>query len=264
MGGSLARALAEVEVPPAVTGWSPSSRERTAALRAGAVRDAPPDWRMAVRDADLVILSAPLRACCELIAKVATEAPPNATLSDVASLKAPVARAAAAAGVENRWVGSHPMAGSEQSGFDASHASLYRGARVWTVADESAGPRVPLLHAFWSSVGARPAEIELREHDRLVAKASHLPQLVANALAVVLADAGIDPGRLGPGGRDMTRLAASSPEMWRDLLEHPSLELVEGLRALARVSERIADLVDKGDLDEVEAIMRSTRAWRRR
>lgn len=262
MGGSLARALSELPEAPTVVGWSPEAGEREAARAAGVVARAPEGWPEAVADADLVVLAAPLRASCELLGPVADAAPAEATISDVASLKAPLAEAAAAAGVTDRWVGAHPMAGSEESGFGASRSGLYRGALVWTAAAASAAPRVPPVHALWKSVGAVPVAIEPLAHDRLVAKASQLPQLAANALATVLAGAGVEPGQLGPGGRDMTRLAASGAGMWRDLLDDPSPELIQGLRALAGELERLAVLLEERDLDALERIMRATREWR--
>lgn len=264
MGGSLARALAGLERPPHTTGWSPSAGEREAALEARAVAEAPDRWQQAVAGADLVVLAMPLRASCELFGDVAGAAPRDATLSDVASLKDPVGRAAEEASATARWVGCHPMAGSEESGFGASRPDLFRGVRVWTVGSPEAASRTARVHALWRSVGARPAEIGAQEHDRLMAAASHLPQLAANALALVLAEAGIEPEQLGPGGLDMTRLAASGASMWRDLLEHASPELARGLRELAATLERVAALLDAGDLDGIEELMRATRAWRRR
>jgi prephenate dehydrogenase len=263
MGGSLARALSELERAPRVSGWSPSSEERRAARAAGAVADAPDSWSAAVAEAELVVLAAPLSASCDLVAEVARVAPRDATLSDVASLKAPLARAAARASALDRWVGAHPMAGSADSGFGASRADLYRGARVWTCAAPEAAARERRVHALWRSLGADPRAIDPDEHDRLMAVASHLPQLAANALATVLESAGIEPGQLGPGGRDMTRLASSSPEIWHDLLEHASPELIRELRALSAETERLAELLERGDLDAVTALMKRTRAWRR-
>ena len=262
MGGSLARALAELPERPRVTGWSPRREERDAAVGAGVVHAAPASWRDAVGDADLLVLATPLRASCELLEEIVERAPATATLSDVASLKAPLMRAAAQAGVESRWVGCHPMAGSEASGFGASTPSLYRGARVWTVAWGDAKERVPRVHALWRSIGARPAEIDAEEHDRLMSLASHLPQLAANALATVMMDAGIRPDQLGPGGRDATRLAASSAELWKDLLEHASPDLIRGLRELSGTAARIADMLDAGEVDAVADLMRTTKAWR--
>lgn len=262
MGGSLARALAELDDPPHVVGWSPNADERAAALEAGAVAEAPAGWHEAVEAVDLVMLAAPLRACCDMLVEVAAVTPDDTTLSDVASLKAPLARAAAQAGASDRWVGCHPMAGSEQSGFEASRPDLYHGARVWTVASPAASARESVLHALWRSVGARPEAIDAGRHDALMARASHLPQLASNALATVLAAAGVAPQQLGPGGRDATRLAASDAGLWRDLIEHASPELAEGLHALAGAAERIARLLEEGDLDGLEELMRSTRAWR--
>lgn len=262
MGGSLARALSELEGRPRVMGWSPRAQEREAAERAGVVDAAPTSRDEAVEDAELVVLATPLRASCDLMGEIARTAPPDATLSDVASLKAPLVRAAAAAGVERRWVGCHPMAGSEASGFEASSSSLYRGARVWIVANGGARDHATRVHALWRSIGARPSEIDADEHDRLMAIASHLPQLAANALASVMMEAGIKPEQLGPGGRDTTRLAASSAELWSDLLEHAAPDLVHGLRELSRAAGRVADMLEAGDVDGVGSLMRTTKAWR--
>ena len=263
MGGSLVRALAELSDPPFVAGWSPPPSERAAARRLGVVALAPESWGEAVEGADLVVLATPLEATCALLPQVAAVAPAEATLTDLASLKAPVARAAAAASASERWVGAHPMAGSEDSGFGASSADLYRGARVWLVADAVAAERAERLSALWSALGARPGPIGVEEHDRLMALASHLPQLTANVLVGVLADRDVSVDDLGPGGRDMTRLAESSPEMWRDLLAHATPELAAALRALAERSERVAGLVEERGLDALEDMMRRTRWWRR-
>jgi prephenate dehydrogenase len=263
MGGSLARALAALERRPYVTGWSPDETERTAALAAGAVSAAPSEWRASLQDAELVVLAAPLRASCDLLAEVVPAAPGSATLSDVASLKAPLARVAERAGALDRWVGAHPMAGSEESGFAASRADLYRGARVWITAHGDAKERVARVQMLWHALGAEPVAIEAEEHDRLVAVASHLPQLAANALALVLEREGVEPAQLGPGGRDMTRLAGSSPEIWRDLLEHASPVLVAGLRELSAEAARVADLLERKSIDALVELMRSTRTWRK-
>lgn len=264
MGGSLARGLSELGVATRVTGWSPESTERDAALTSGALSLAAADWREAVVDADLIVLAAPLGASCALLEGLATEAPPWATVSDVVSLKAPIAEVARAVGLADRWVGCHPMTGGTRSGFWASRSDLFSGARVWTVADEAAAERVPAVHSLWAALGARPAEIGAEEHDRLMALASHLPQLVANGLAGVLSEEGVSAAQLGPGGREMTRLAESNPETWRDLLALASPELSEGLRSLADSLVRIADLVDGGELDALDDVMRDTAAWRAR
>ena len=156
------------------------------------------------------------------------------------------------------------MAGREASGFAASSADLFHDARVWTVAHDGARERVDGVHRLWEAVGARPpVRVGADEHDRLMALVSHLPQLTSNALVGVLVASGIEPTQLGPGGRAMTRLSASSPAMWRDLLGHARPELAEGLRALAESSERFADLLESGDVDTLATMMSRTAVWRR-
>jgi len=264
MGGSVARAISSLDLAAKVTGWSPLATERDAALTAGALTLAAGHWPEAVSDADLVILAAPLDATRRLLSSLADAAPETATITDVASLKAPVAEVAGAAGLTDRWVGSHPMTGGERSGFWASRGDLFAGARVWIVADESAADRARAIHGLWTSLGAIPAAIDADEHDRLMAVVSHLPQLVANALATVMSERGVRPDELGPGGRDMTRLAGSSSQMWMDLLACASPELGESLRAVGRLTHSLADAIDEGDMDAIDKIMRDTQLWRRR
>lgn len=260
MGGSLLRDLGDAGTAE-LRGWSPEPAEGEAAAAAVDGLVAEPSWEAAVEGAELVVLAVPLSATVELLPRVASGAP-GAHLTDVASLKTPVQGAARRADLADRWVGSHPMAGSEGRGFDASRAGLYRGARVWTVADPEAEEPARRVARLWRSVGAEPEGVAAAEHDRLMALASHLPQLTATALASVLLDAGVAPTELGPGGRDMTRLAASSTTMWRDLLAQAPPELPAGLRALSRALAEISGALDSGAVDEVAARMERTARWK--
>jgi prephenate dehydrogenase len=262
MGGSLARALAGLPAPPRVVGWSPLAGEREAALAAGAVAEAPAGAEQAVAASDLVVLATPLEAACRLVDTLAGAMAERAFLTDVASLKRPVLDAVRAAGLDARWVGAHPMCGSEASGFSASRADLYAGARVWLVADGAGDEAVERVAGFWRALGADPVRADADGHDHLMVLASHLPQLSANALARLLADAHVSPAVLGPGGRDMTRLAGSSPDVWRDLLAHAPSSLPGALRDLAGRLETVADMVEQGELEGLERWMAGTRAWR--
>jgi len=268
MGGSLARALARLPRPPHVTGWSPEVEEAEAARAAGAVAaiaDPEPEGvAEAVADADLVVLATPLGAACRLVPALADSLAAGALLTDLASLKRPLLVAVRRAGSLGRWVGAHPMCGGEASGFGASRAELYERARVWIVAEGVAEADVARVHAFWRSVGGRPAHTDADTHDRLMVGVSHLPQLTANVLARVLDDAGVTPDLLGPGGRDMTRLAGSSPAIWRDLIEHAPDTLPALLREVARGAQALSERIERGDLDAVEAGMAATRRWRER
>lgn len=264
MGGSLARALRALPAPPDVVGWSIDPEEVEAGLAAGALTGAATDATDAARGADLVVLATPLAAACDLVEVLADVLGRDTLLTDVASLKGPVREAVRRAGRGLRWVGSHPMCGGERSGFAASRAELYRGARIWLVVDDSAPADGIRLEAFWTELGGRPARITSGEHDARMALASHLPQLTSTTLARLLAAEGLSREELGPGGLDMTRLAGSSPLLWRDLLAHAPPTLPEALRRLAVEVGSMAELLEVGDLDEVEAWMAATRRWKER
>jgi prephenate dehydrogenase len=267
VGGSLARGLTRVlassdgSIPVAVVGWTPDAADALAAWEHGVLSEPVTTREAALADADLVVLAAPLAASVDLMDVVARDAPSEATVTDVVSLKAPLARAAVTAGLAARWVGSHPMAGAEASGFGASRDDLFGDATVWTTSAGAEPHRVDAVHALWTSLGGHPVAIEADEHDRLMALVSHLPQLASNAVAEVLAEAGIAPERLGPGGRDVTRLAASSPEMWGDLLREAPPELAAALRNLAGSLAGLADHLERGDVHTIVRAMERTRDW---
>ncbi|HSG48003.1 MAG TPA: prephenate dehydrogenase/arogenate dehydrogenase family protein, partial [Longimicrobiales bacterium] len=252
-----------LEEGPSVLGWSPDAAEMDAALAAGALDEAAPGPEAAAEDADLVVLAAPLDACLSLLTSLAPHLSGDRLITDVASLKAPLADAAVAAGVADRWVGAHPMCGSADSGFGASRTDLFVDARVWLCAHEEAHPHLPAIRRFWVSLGAVTAPVDPVDHDGLMARVSHLPQLTATALASALRDAGVTPDQLGPGALDMTRLAGSSPEIWRDILAWAPAELPGHLRTTAARLEELADLVGEGDTEALARRLAASRAWRR-
>ncbi|MSR36924.1 MAG: prephenate dehydrogenase [Gemmatimonadetes bacterium] len=261
VGGSLVRALAAMSGGPRVLGASPNAADRAGAERAGAARTAvePADL---IAEAHVVVYAAPLSAILEMLPRHAALLRGDALVTDVGGLKAPVLAAAAAAGLRDRFVGSHPMAGGEGSGFEGGRADLFRGAPVHLCADPAVdAARRARAEALWRAVQARPAWVDPAAHDRLMVRVSHLPQLVANALALALEDQNVSPADLGPGGRDMTRLARSSPHMWTDLLAHTAGEAGALLRAVAERLEDLADRLERGDGVGVAELMTRTRAW---
>ncbi len=259
MGGALARALSERGV--SVRGWSPDPAEVRAAVEQGALASAAESVEDSARDVDWWIVATPLSALPEVFRRGAASEPPR--VMDVASLQGPALAAAREAGMGRVHVSAHPMAGSERSGFGASRSDLYRGVPVW-LSTGSQGSEEPLARAeaFWTALEARPLRIDAVEHDRRMAGVSHLPQLASNVLARVLEAEGFAPGDLGPGGRDATRLAASSPELWGDLLVHSGAEVAPLLRRLAAEAEALAGRLDAGELDDVKAMLDHTRRWR--
>lgn len=262
IGGSLARALARRAPDLTLIGWSPSLGERGQALEEGVVQAVPTAWEEAVEEADLVVLAMPIEACLRVLPELSGLTGPDTTLTDVASLKAPLMHVARTSELTHRWVGAHPMAGSEGSGFRHARANLFDGARVWLTTDGAGEAHVERVRALWRAAGAEPRDIDADEHDQSMALVSHLPQLVANALAAELAGRGVVTDTLGPGGKDMTRLAASPPDMWLDLFRHAPEGLPAALRGVARSLDATAAALESRDIAWLEALMRETRTWK--
>ncbi|MGC8634539.1 MAG: prephenate dehydrogenase [Candidatus Limnocylindrales bacterium] len=218
IGGSVARALAARDAGRwHVTAWSRSNAGPGAALADGVIDAVAPSATAALAGSELVLLAASPLANLELVARVGPMvALDGATLSDVTSAQVAIGRAAAAVpGLHH--VGGHPMAGLEASGYDAARADLFAGRPWIVVAGESSRPEdVERVRTLALACGARPVELGAEDHDRLVAAVSHLPMLVAAALAEVVtaSDDWSRAADLSAGGwRDSTRLARGDPEL---------------------------------------------------
>lgn len=233
IGGSLARALTRA-------GYRVVGCDREAVLRrarrarALAASDATPE--RAAAQADVVFLAAPPRANLALLVRLARVVKPGTVLSDVGSVKRPIVRQAERLGLRG-FVGGHPMAGNEGSGFEASAADLFQG-RSWILTPPRAGRRsLTVVRSLVRAVGARPVLLSAAEHDRLVAFLSHAPQVVSWALLQAARSDAVAARRLalaGPGFRDMTRLARSPRRLWGEILAQNRGELGRALVALQR------------------------------
>jgi prephenate dehydrogenase len=265
IGGSLAW-QARLAGIGRIVGYSPSRGEGVAALRASAVSEVADSPARAVRGAELVVLAVPPGPTLELIARVGPSLEPGAILTDVCSVKAPVMARAAECGLAERFAGSHPLAGTHDSGFSAARPDRLRGCVVY-VCESGSGEGARTARAvmrFWEDVvEAQPILIAAEAHDRQLAWTSHLPQAVAYALAKSLADRQLGGVSYGTGARDTTRLAASNADMWLDILLQNRDPLVE---ALSSVEIRVGDLrrlIETGDRQGLEHYLEAAREFRR-
>jgi len=264
MGGSLARSLKELPAPPTVVGYATSEADVVAARTAEAVDRVAESEAEALEEADLVVYAVPLSALLESIPGHGELLGDATVVTDVASLLEPVVSTVReSSGVADRWVAGHPLVGGEGSGFGASRVGLYRGASVWLADDTGDDDARATVRGMWERLGATPRTVAASEHDRQMVWASHLPQLVSNALARGLEGAGIEPEELGPGGRDMTRLAASSPAMWRDLIRQAAARDAAALHVVAGELQALAAALESGRFEAVVEAMEATRRWRR-
>jgi prephenate dehydrogenase len=225
IGGSIGLAMRRQVPRVQVVGIDRPAVLRAARLR-GAVDESTPSLVRGLRGADLVLLALPVDGIMKTLPRVARLAGPRALITDVGSTKGEILGAARRLGLANRFVGGHPMAGSERSGIRSADASLFRGA-PWILCPGAArgqgGPKAEALGRLASLVellGARPARLDARRHDEAMARLSHLPQLIS--VALVNAAAASPAGPLlefsGPAFRQMSRLASSPPGLWDAIL----------------------------------------------
>jgi prephenate dehydrogenase len=245
LGGSIGLALRQRKLAREVYGFVRRQDAVRESVRAGAVTRAGTDLLAAVQGADLIILCTPIAQMERLAGQLIPALKKGAVVTDVGSVKAPVVRTLSPmirqAGAQ--FVGSHPMAGSENGGVKAARPGLFIDA-VCVVTPQAASGKAAVrqVERFWESLGARVLTMDAALHDKLVSRASHLPHLLASALAAQVLDPRQDKRQAdlcATGFRDTTRVASSSPEMWRDIALANRKNLV---RDLAQFEKRLLAL----------------------
>ena len=270
IGGSFARALKQAGAARSIVGMdrSPASLQR--ALELGIIDVAGSDIAGAVRDADLVLLAAPVAQTANILAALLPHLGPRTVVTDAGSTKGDVAAAARAVLGDQlgRFVPGHPIAGRETNGPDAAIPNLYQGKKVvLTPLAENAEADVELVAAAWRACGAVIHRLSPEEHDKVFAAVSHLPHLLAYALVDDIAHkphADLLFQYAASGFRDFTRIAGSSPEMWRDIsLANQAALLTELDAYLAQLTTLRAQLA-AGDGAALEAVYGNARHARER
>lgn len=252
-----------------VCGYARRPETRKLALKLNAIDEAFDDPAKAVQDADVVVLCVPVLAIPDLVTKCKGLLKSGCLVTDVGSTKAQLADRIEPLlkGTGVVFVGSHPLAGSEQQGLDAARANLYEHAVVVvTPRNGKTSQAVESLKKFWENTGASVKVMTPDEHDRVVARTSHLPHIAA---ALVAATVGRD-GDLrqigtycGPGFRDTTRIAEGSAEVWHDIIQSNRECLAGELAEFKSALERVSSMVEKGDSDQLLKFLESGRSKRK-
>lgn len=249
LGGSLALKLRSLGGSH-VRLWARRREAVDEALAIGCADDTTTDLKAAVNDADLVVLCVPVGAMAQLAGGFLPALNPRTVITDVGSVKGPVlAEIGRLFGRTSRFVGSHPMAGSEHTGLKAARSDLFDQATCIVTPEESTDPSaLAAVCAFWEKVGCRVVKMGAAEHDECVALVSHLPHLVAATLVNTVAEMNAHAfGVVGPGFRDSTRVASGSPAMWAEILGGNSAPVVAAIDGLiAKLAELRQTLVSPG------------------
>ncbi len=253
IGGSLACALRKAGQVGEVVGVGRGVANLEQAVALGVIDRYSQDVAQAVADADVVVIGATLGSTAGILQSIAPALKPAAVVTDVGSTKANVVAAARAALGDKfaRFVPGHPIAGTEHSGAQAAFAELYVGHRViLTPVAETDADALACVHAMWECAGACVTHMSVADHDRVLAATSHLPHMLAFTLVDMLAAASDadDIFAFAAGGfRDFTRVASSSPEMWRDIALANRDALLEICGAYNARLERLMQALREGD-----------------
>ena len=270
IGSSLSHAMRRHGLARAIAGHAQSEKTRDTALRIGLVGSAYATAAEAVRDADLVILCAPIGVCGRLAQEMAPSLRPGAIVTDVGSVKGAIVRDVGPhmpAGVH--FIPGHPIAGTEHSGPESGFAELFDGR--WCVLTPPPGAdtaAVDRLAAFWKACGSNVEIMDADHHDMVLAITSHVPHLIAynivNTARHLERVTDTEVIKFSAGGfRDFTRIAASDPVMWRDVFLNNKDAVLE---MLGRFSEDLTALqraIRFGESDTLHRLFTEARATRR-
>lgn len=268
IGGSFAKGLRERGLFREVIGVDLDPESRRLAVDLGVVDRCEVDLLAACQGADVIQLAVPILAMEKLLAELAKLDLGAAVLTDVGSAKGNVVRVARLAftGKAVRFVPGHPIAGSEQSGVEASNAQLFRRHKViLTPCEQSDEPALELVDALWRELGADVEHMEVEHHDQVLAATSHLPHLLAFTLVDSLAkrSENLEIFRYAAGGfRDFTRIAGSDPVMWHDIFLANREAVLRTLDVFRDDLDALRDAVDAGDGHQLLGVFTRARVAR--
>ncbi len=268
IGGSFAKGLRERGLCREVIGVDLDPESRRLAVELGVVDRCEVDLAAACQGADIIQLAVPILAMEKLLAELAKLDLGTTVLTDVGSAKGNVVRAARLAftGKSVRFVPGHPIAGSEQSGVEASNAQLFRRHKViLTPCEQSDESALALVDALWRELGADVEHMEVEHHDQVLAATSHLPHLLAFTLVDSLAkrSENLEIFRYAAGGfRDFTRIAGSDPVMWHDIFLANREAVLRTLDVFRDDLDALRDAVDAGDGHQLLGVFTRARVAR--
>ncbi len=261
MGGSLARDLAARGVRIAAFDADPDVV--LAASAAGIVAEPLDDSLSGIGRAGLIVIATPVDAAIDTLARMAPHLADDAIVTDMGSVKQGIADRAGELGIGARFVGSHPLTGDHRSGWSVSRASLFTGVPVFVCPTPATEPAaLARVSALWTDLGAHVEEMDAETHDRRMAWLSHLPQIASSVLALALRESDLSATDLGPGGRDATRLAASSAEMWSAIALANADHISRAIEGLHSALDAFAHALHERDRAAMLRLFQAARDWR--
>ncbi|HUU72078.1 MAG TPA: prephenate dehydrogenase/arogenate dehydrogenase family protein [Burkholderiales bacterium] len=260
IGGSVAAALKRNGVVDRVVGVGRGSANMQRALSLGVIDEIAQDLRRTAGDADIVLVAVPVRQTEAVLSQLRDAVQAGVIVTDAGSTKGDFVRVADEVFGETAAsiVPGHPIAGAERTGVDAAQTDLFSGKRVvLTPSPQTSAQAVASVAAMWRVCGAEVIEMTAQHHDAVFSAVSHLPHVLSYALVEMIAsreDAKELFSFAASGFRDFTRIAGSSPEMWRDICSANAAQLLDDIDAFQRALTVLAEHIRSGDMQQVEMI----------
>ena len=265
LGGSIGLAARHVKAARRIVVWARRPDAVDQAWKLGAADEATESLDKAVAEAELVVLATPIGVMQGLAEKMKSAMPDGCVVTDVGSVKYPVVNVLThVLNGKARFVGSHPMAGSEQSGIEAARRDLFQDAVCIVTPRVDTDPAaLRLVFDFWKTLGCSVATLTPEMHDAIVARVSHLPHVVAAALmSVVCANGSKSLSFAGPGFKDVTRVASGTPEMWTEICLENRDEIGSALDALLDELGKARAALKNADAVELHAMLKRAKHFR--
>ena len=267
LGGSAALAARSRHAVSRIVLWARRPETRLALREQSWCDEVADTPEAAVRGAQLVLIAAPVDRIVPLTDQISAHLEPGAIVTDVGSVKGEIARMGhAAVGSKAHFVGSHPMAGSEKTGWENGSANLFERRTCFVTPLAETNPdAVATVVRFWRELGGEPVTLSPDQHDEVVAYISHLPQVIASSLCAMLSHKNHAWRNYAGGGlRDTTRIAGSSPELWRTILEQNRDEVLRALSSYEDELHAFRTALMNRDYAEVISRMEQGRDYRSR
>lgn len=269
IGGSLARALRRGNTVDQITGVGRNEANLQRAVELGVINDYFTDAARACENADIIVLASPVGAMQPLLLQILPVLKDNTIITDVGSVKGEVVAAAEKTLGKrfNQFVPAHPIAGTEESGVEASFESLFDDRRVIvTPVAQTDGTALQQVVSMWSATGAHVNEMSVQDHDRVLATTSHMPHVLAYALVSYLASRPQTQTHMdfaAGGFYDFTRIASSDAVMWRDICFANKDEISARLKEFSQVLDQAIASIDSDNESDLQAMFENANNVRR-
>ena len=256
IGGSFALSLRKAGLVKHITGLGRSKENLQQALELGIIDEISDNYSQALNKADLVLLAVPVGQTAEILQKINPHLEPQTIISDVGSTKQNVIAAARSSIPEyfKNFVPAHPIAGAELSGSSAANAELFRDKNlILTPSDETDIDSIESIQTLWKGCGAHTSLMTPYQHDEMLAMTSHLPHILAFTFMNHMLSNSTEKNEdtllnfAGSGFRDFTRIASSSPEMWKDICLANRRLLLQQIRVYQNELARMNEILEDGD-----------------